>query len=168
MGAGSDDEDWYELPTMTTPGDLRIEVDDPAARVRLTAGMAQVALDREDGGAFVARAVPADARLQLVVIGEGPYHVDIHGAALDTARDPEPLPLEMSWDVPADPVAAFWPERQSVTGDLRLTNIGAEALDVQLDTLTSHYLWSAELTDTNASLAPGVSIDVPASDRHRG
>jgi hypothetical protein len=118
VGSWGGDDDWYTLPPSGGPEPLRITLSDPDGSVRLSTGDAQLSLDRDEDGAFVATDAPVGVPLELVVGALGPYHVEISGGGLTPVAKPDPLPLDVSWELPEAPAAATTGRGQQLDGEL--------------------------------------------------
>jgi Mg-chelatase subunit ChlD len=165
--ADADDEDWYIIPPLTEPGELRIDVD-ADARVRLTPIDAgedfgqPIQLDERDDGVLVATEPPRDKELFLSVAAAGSYDVRLEGAGLVASTVAETPPIELTLTASRDDVAAYWPEEQVLEAELAITNNGPTDIQLDLDTVTSHYLWGLTLETETVSVPGGATRTVPA------
>jgi len=153
------------LPPLAASSDVTITFSDEVQVPRLWAGddgKERIALVKGEPGEHIATEVPADTPLFLEVTALGPYEV-----ALDSSGwEPQDLPavpsVSAQLDLGPSLVAAYWPSAQTVDGALVLRNHGAEAVELDLEVVSSHYAWQPRLAQSAVSLEPGAeaSVDV--------
>ena len=162
------DTDWYALPE-GDPADLEVFLEGANVRLGLTDGLTEYAVETDETGErwTVIETPPADAPLYVVVSGTGGYRLslgDDGGSIFDVpgASDlPAKLPVTATLTVPVAEVAAYLTVGQRVTGELTLTNDGAEAMTLALRTASSHYAWALETAEGTVELAAGQTATMP-------
>ena len=160
------DEDWYQLdplPEGTTQ--LRIEASGDVSSVQLSDGTDPIELVPDaSGSAYTADAPPTARPLYLQVVAVGDYRLrasdgSASASAPETVSEQLPATLSVRLDSPS--VAAYWPAGQRITGRATIADAGDRPLELDLDTATSHYLWSVALEQTHVSVPAGGTVDVP-------
>ena len=167
--ADRSDQDWFVMPATaaTEPAVLRIEGDVIRVRAQQTvAGSEQdevVALERDEDGSFTTTTpLIVGGQLLVGIEAAGPYRVNAEGAGWQAAPAPPSSPLELSWTIPVESVAAYWPQAQDIAATVTLANAGDDQLDVSLEAWASHYLWATSPPGT-VSVPPSgtVTVDAP-------
>jgi Mg-chelatase subunit ChlD len=138
---------------------MQVDVEGELAFLELAQGDTRVSLRQEgDGPVWSTEEAPAGDGY-LVVTGMGAYTLRLPGARMAPAQAQLALELVM----PADGVAAWWPEGQRLEGIARLTNHDAIAHDVRLDPWTSHDRWRVSLSEGAVTVEPGATVGVPVT-----
>jgi hypothetical protein len=155
--------DWYSLPPIdpTTPITVRVTAGTSAS---LSDGSSDIGGSWDDSG----RVLTVDGASGLVprflrVSGSGPYQVSVEAAGLTAVPPPPPLPVTAALTLDSATVAAYWPDGQQLTGTIELTGTGEGPTTVDLDTLTSHFAWRADVDPMEVTVPAGQSVKLPVT-----
>ncbi len=162
----NEDTDGYWLPELAAPGPIRIRVDDERPSVRLYSDRARgerVPLEQDEDGVFVAAEPPLAVPLYLELHTEDDYAIELEAPGWPMAIAAPERSVQVELELGADEVAAYWPEGQRVDGAIRLTNRGAEDLDLRLETASSHYAWELLPEAGAVSLPAGETVEMAAT-----
>lgn len=162
VGSG-DDYDWYRLPVLAADSDISL-----SAGPAITANVYDAKGNAVDGqfrrdpatGAVSGPLSASGAQPYLLrLTGDGPYTLKVAFSNGPTpARLAPAPPLKVSFSIASDPVAAFWPVGQAISGVLTLENTGSQPLTVALDSHVSDGKIRVSLAQTPADTPPGVSL----------
>jgi hypothetical protein len=75
----------------------------------------------------------------------------------------EPAPVDLALRLDAAEIAAYWHEGQVVGGTLTVANTSGAALDLELLTATTHFLFAVALDAPPTRLEAGQSVEVPVT-----
>ncbi len=164
------DEDWYRLEPLADGAELRVSANGAVDRVELSDGASSIELIQDElDGALVAQEPPIGVPLFLRVVAIGDYQLTANDVGMLTdGGDPSaastltaPLPASLAVRLDTSAVAAYWPAGQRVAGTISITNTSAVPLELDLDSVTSHYLWSTELDQRHVTVPADTAIEVP-------
>lgn len=156
------DEDWYRLPALERDASLRIHPEGDGAWVRLHDASGQrVTLIAQDDGSLLSPLLPGGTSALLMVTADGGYSVRLESDGLTAASPPGALALDVALQTVERTVAAYWPEAQLVEAELVASNRSGEAVNVDLEVRTSHYLWSVQPATATLEVPAHGSIRLP-------
>ncbi len=157
------DTDPYELSMAEQPRNLFVRSEAPIKRLMLGRNRfdAEVlSYDAEAGG--YATVVPPGGPYQLIVETRGEDYrlqLEFEGAP-PVAAELSPLPVDMTLQTAHSAVSAYRRLGQTVAGQLRLHNRGAEAVELELEATTSDYRWNVTLDQDQLTLPGQGSADI--------
>lgn len=157
------DYDTYQLPIFDEPNPLVIRAEESVRRIYL--GTSQY--DKEvlkfdsESGAY-STTVPPTAPYQLIIEGRNePYRLELEFQNGPQAlADPELL-TEIELKLETDMVSAFRQYGQTVDGQLTVSNTGSDALQAQLEAVTSDYRWHVLLEKGGILVPAGGQTSIP-------
>lgn len=156
------DEDWYRLPAPERDAPLRIHLEGEGARARLQDLSGQrVDLMPQDDGSLLSPSLAAGTPLLLMVTADRDYRVRLESDGLSAAAPEEGLALDMALQTVERTIAAYWPDAQLLEAELIAHNRSGEAVSVDLEVRTSHYLWSVQPATTTLEVPADGSITLP-------
>jgi hypothetical protein len=158
------DTDWYALPPLDAGAAVRVTISGDVDDATFSDGETDLPgeLDRRTGvlsGDASSGLVPRYLRISAV----GDYRLELRADGLTAIPRQRPLPVELELSSDADQVAAFWFEGQRVEGRLSIHDAGDEPLELAIDTLTSHFAWTATPARDRVTVGPGETLDVPVA-----
>jgi hypothetical protein len=157
-----DDYDWYTMPPIDPATPVTVTFTGGASGAILSDGVTELTSAWDPATlTLTSDGTSGIAPRALGVYGAGPYSLRVEAAGLVPAAAPAPLAVKATLSLATDTVAAYWPAGQRVTGNLELTNDGDAAVDLALDTLTSHFAWTATVAEPEVTLAAGETRQMP-------
>ncbi|MEX1336167.1 MAG: VWA domain-containing protein [Candidatus Limnocylindrales bacterium] len=166
--AGDLDATW--LPPLEGAGPVSIRLEGGSSRARLFAGdfeQERLTLEQQEDGSWMASDVPGRVPLYLEILADAAYRVELESPGWRPQDRAEPPSLELRIELPAEPIAAYWPEAQRVEGTIVATNAGDADLSLEIETVTSHYAWEARPAVPEMDLPAGTTQELPLEVRVR-
>ncbi len=159
------EDDWYQLPPLTSDAAVQLEVTGEATLVGLEDASSSLSwTPGPASGQYLSAPIPAGAQVLLRVTATGPYRVRVTSAGLSDppadvmAVDPPPT-LEVVTDIAE--VAAWSTFGQRPTVSVVMTSQGTTDATVTLETTVSDLGWSVEAAASSVEVPAGGSVTVP-------
>jgi hypothetical protein len=164
FGVGSEDTDWFSIPSVPDPTEvLVVTTSGSVDALQLATADGVVYMDPDTSRTtWTSRPLPAaGGPMSLQVASGGDYQLRLAGAGLHPVPAPTDLPLTATLTTATPRIAAYETFGQSIDAVVALANDGAEALELEPLSRASDDRWVVALASDHVTVPAGATVELP-------